>query len=195
MHAISGTALSWFSSYLTINTVNHRRWPCLTSLNKPFLWCATGYRVGPISLHPLHETSFWHDQSHSSESQSFADDTQLQVSVPPPNIQSAISFMKTCLSDIQTWMLENKLKLNNDETEALLVRSSSKSFSICLWLWNLFFFFCWKSWFLPRRKHECRTAHKECLPIGILWTSLYQNNLDFFSRWLYKNTCVCLCPL
>ncbi|WP_419612594.1 reverse transcriptase domain-containing protein, partial [Thiolapillus sp.] len=69
-------------------------------------------------------------QCHSIESQSFADDTQLQVSVPPSNIQSAISSLETCLSDIQTWMLENKLKLNNDKTEALLLRSSSKSFSV-----------------------------------------------------------------
>ena len=44
--------------------------------------------------------------------------------------QSAISSLETCLSDIQTWMLENKRKLNNDKTEALLLRSSSKSFSV-----------------------------------------------------------------
>ena len=54
-------------------------------------------------------------QCHSIESQSFMDDTQLQVSVPPPSIRSAISFLETCLSDIQTWMLENKLKLSNDK--------------------------------------------------------------------------------
>ena len=44
-------------------------------------------------------------QCHSIESQSFADDTQLQASVPPSNIQSAISSLETILSDIQTWML------------------------------------------------------------------------------------------
>ena len=31
---------------------------------------------------------------------------------------------------MQTWMLENKLTPNNDKTEALLVRSFSKSFSV-----------------------------------------------------------------
>ena len=69
-------------------------------------------------------------QCHLIKSQSFADDTQLQVRVPPSNIQFAISSLETCLSDIQTWMLENKLKLNNDKIEALLLRSSSKSFSV-----------------------------------------------------------------
>ena len=60
-------------------------------------------------------------QCHSTESQSFVNDTQLQVSASPLNTQSAISSLETFLSDIQTWMLENKLKLNNDKTEALLV--------------------------------------------------------------------------
>ena len=43
---------------------------------------------------------------------------------------SAISFLEICLSDTQTRMLENRLKLSNDKTEALLMRSSSKSFSV-----------------------------------------------------------------
>ena len=47
-------------------------------------------------------------------------------SVPGP-----LSCLETCLLGIQTWMLENKLKLNNDETEAILLRLSSKSFSVC----------------------------------------------------------------
>ena len=66
-------------------------------------------------------------QCHSIES-NFADDTQLQVSVPLPNIQSAISSLETRLSDIQTWMLETKL--NTGKTEALLRCSSSKSLSV-----------------------------------------------------------------
>ena len=54
--------------------------------------------------------------------------TQLQVTVPPLNIQSAISSLETSLSDIQTWMLENKL---NNKKEAQLKCSSSKTFSVC----------------------------------------------------------------
>ena len=50
-------------------------------------------------------------QMDKQESQFFADDTQLQVSVPPSIIQSAISSLEICLSNIQTWMLENNLNL------------------------------------------------------------------------------------
>ena len=131
MYGISGIALSWFSSYLTNRTQlvivdGHVAQVSSLSYGVP-----QGSVFGPILFilytKPLSDLI----QCHSIESQSFADDTQLQVSVPPSNIQSAISSLETCLSDIQTWMLENKLKLNNDKTEALLLRSSSKSFSVC----------------------------------------------------------------
>ena len=48
-----------------------------------------------------------------------------------PSIEHSIcNIFSGNLSDIQTWMLENKLKLNNDKAEVLLLRSSSKSFSV-----------------------------------------------------------------
>ena len=132
------------------------------------------------------------------ESQSFADDTQLQASVPPPNIQSAISALETCLSDIQTWMLENRLKLNNDKTEALLVRSFSKSF----WVLKPTTIGCEISFSSSARnlgfyirddmsvelhiKNVCRSAYSELRRISTVRHLLSADN---------KNTCVRLCPL
>ena len=125
------SGISWFSSYLTDRTqsiIVDDHVPQVSSLS---YGVPQGSVSGPILFilytKPLSDLI----QCHSIESQSFADDTQLQVSVRPSNIQSAISSLQTCLSDIQTWMLKNKLKLNNDKTEALLLRSSSKSFSVC----------------------------------------------------------------
>ena len=68
-------------------------------------------------------------------------------------------------------------------------------YHLCLWPWNLFFFFCQKSWFLHRRCHGRRTAEKDRLLIGLLWTSSYQHNSASSFRWLCKNACVRLCPL
>ena len=36
--------------------------------------------------------------------------------------------MQTCISDGKTWLMQNKLKLNNDKTEALLVKSQKTIF-------------------------------------------------------------------
>ena len=130
MYGISGTALSWFSSYLTNRTLS----------------LIVDDKVSQVSSFPLvcHKVLCWAHFSWSSTENLFltwfsvillslnvfVDDTQLQVSVPPSSIQSAVSSLETCLWDIQTWILENKLKLNNDKTEALLLRSASKCFSV-----------------------------------------------------------------
>ena len=128
MYGISGTALSWFTSYLTNRTQSvivddHASQVCTLSYGVP-----QGSVFGPILFilytKPLSDLI----KCHCIESQSFVDNTQLQVSVPASNIQSAIFSLETCLSDIQTWMLENKL--NNGKTEALLLHSSSKSYSV-----------------------------------------------------------------
>ena len=140
-------------------------------------------------------------QCHSIESQSFADDTQLQASVPPSNIQSAISSLETCLSEIQTWMLENKLKLNNYKTEALLLRSSSKPFSVGKPT-TISVYGCEISFSSSARnlgyyirddmnvelhiKNVCRSAYSELRRISTVRHLLSAD---------YKNTCVRLCPL
>ena len=45
-------------------------------------------------------------------------------------MQNTINSVEDCISDIMSWMLENKLKLNNDKTEALLMYSPFKSFPV-----------------------------------------------------------------
>ena len=50
----------------------------------------------------------------------------------------------------------------------LLSPFQSPSLLPSLWLRNIFFFFCQKSWFLFQRWHKHGTAHKERLPIDLL---------------------------
>jgi hypothetical protein len=54
----------------------------------------------------------------------YADDTQLYVSFSPDSSASmelALNSMTNCLADIRKWMLTDKLKLNDDKTELLLI--------------------------------------------------------------------------
>ncbi|XP_062818981.1 probable RNA-directed DNA polymerase from transposon BS isoform X1 [Anolis carolinensis] len=50
----------------------------------------------------------------------YADDTQLYYSFPP-NSKEAAQTLNRCLAAVSNWMRANKLKLNPDKTEALLV--------------------------------------------------------------------------
>ena len=102
---------------------------------------------------------------------------------------------------VESLMLENKLKLNNDKRghpPALIFQvlfSLQTYYHLCLWLWNIFFFFCQKSWFLHQRWHERGTSHKEHLPIGLLWTPPYQHNSASSFSWLQKHVCPSLSSL
>ena len=50
---------------------------------------------------------------------------QLNISFNSCNINSAIETIQHCTNDIQSWMVQNKLQLNEGKTEALLVATSS----------------------------------------------------------------------
>ena len=52
----------------------------------------------------------------------FADDIQIKTSILPQQVHSAISSVKTCISDVIYWMIENKLQLNDEKMECLLIR-------------------------------------------------------------------------
>ena len=64
---------------------------------------------------------------HSVNHQLFADDTQLQKSAPFIEIDNLIEELRACADDIKACMTENQLKLNNDNTEALLFSLVSSS--------------------------------------------------------------------
>ena len=50
--------------------------------------------------------------------ESFADDTQ--GSSKPQHAQHTINTIQNCIQGIRGWMLKNKLKLNDEKTEAIL---------------------------------------------------------------------------
>ena len=56
----------------------------------------------------------------------YADDTQLYISLTPSNFATAISTLQKCLTDVQSWMATNKLKLNPDKTEFILLGTKSQ---------------------------------------------------------------------
>ena len=41
-------------------------------------------------------------------------------------IDTSVQSMQDCISDVKTWMTSNKLKLNDDKTECLLIVSNRK---------------------------------------------------------------------
>ena len=121
-YGISELALGWFKSYLSGrthlvkvgNTLSH---PAALQYGVP-----PGSVLGPIlfSLYTNPIGSIIH--SHRRINYHFyAHDTQLCITVSPENFSHSIQKLKNCLNDIQNFMFANKLKLNPDKTEFILI--------------------------------------------------------------------------
>uniref|UniRef100_A0A674N4B1 Reverse transcriptase domain-containing protein n=1 Tax=Takifugu rubripes TaxID=31033 RepID=A0A674N4B1_TAKRU len=59
-------------------------------------------------------------RSHGISFHSYADDTQLYIAVAPDDT-GPVDALFNCILDIQSWMAENFLQLNQDKTEALVI--------------------------------------------------------------------------
>ena len=77
-------------------------------------------------------------QKHGISCHTYADDTQLYLTFRPGvDINNVCSRLEECICDIKRWMLCNKLKLNDEKTEVLLLGSPyflKKVPSITLWI-------------------------------------------------------------
>ena len=62
--------------------------------------------------------------SYSIIHHSFADDLQLQMSAPHDKISELLHSMQSCISDIKAWATANMLRLDDNQTELMLVTSN-----------------------------------------------------------------------
>ena len=122
-YGISELALGWFRSYLSGsphsvkvgNTLSH---PATLQYGVP-----QGSVLGSIlfSLYTNSISSIIHSHNHHF----YADDTQLYITLTPTNFSHSIQKLKNCLNDFQNFMFANKLKLNPEKTEFILIGSKN----------------------------------------------------------------------
>ena len=78
--------------------------------------CTTRISVGPSALPDLPPTLRNTDKKAWSRTPCLCDDTQLYISIKPINQRVGdigVAKLENCLTDIYTWMSQNKLKLND----------------------------------------------------------------------------------
>ena len=108
-YGVSGTALSWFSSYLTDRQQRVKIVDCLSTSLPTSCGVPQGSVHGPF-LFTLFTTPL------SSVIQSHSLDTQIYISLATPDTNHSLNQLMDCLQDIFHSMNDNKLKLNTDET-------------------------------------------------------------------------------
>jgi hypothetical protein len=119
---LSDTVLSWFSSYLSDRFQRVLVNQCFSAETPLLCGVPQGSVLGPVlfSLYtkPLSELI----SSFSVDHHFFADDSELYSKIPvePNAALAAIQNIEQCCLAIKSWMNTNKLKLNDQKTEALL---------------------------------------------------------------------------
>ena len=117
----NGTVLSWFSSYLNERTQCVKIDNVLSSdVTLPY-GVPQGSVLGPL-LYTLYTAPLGKlIKNYDLKYHFYADDTQLYLSIEPSNVNDLIFTLEQCIEDVKAWMHVNKLKLNDDKTEAILI--------------------------------------------------------------------------
>ena len=116
-YGISGTALSWFSSYLTDRYQRVKITNCFSGA-LPTLGSIFGPLLFTLYTSPLSSVIQTHNLDHHLYA---ADDTQIYYYLATPDTNCSLNQLRDCLQNLFHWTTNSKLKLNANKTEFLII--------------------------------------------------------------------------
>ena len=121
---VSGKVLDWFASYLSNRSQKVTVDGVLSDRFGIDFGVPQGSCLGPLLFVIYSSKLFNIVNRHLPNVHAYADDTQLYLAFKPGNYANetaAVSSIQSCIRDLQNWMLMDKLKLNPEKTEFLIL--------------------------------------------------------------------------
>jgi hypothetical protein len=129
MYGITGVALNWFRSYLTNRTQRVYLHGTYSDVFQLPHGVPQGSCLGPL-LFSLYASKLLEIvKTHLPDVHAYADDFQIYLSFKPSSATSeeeAIAAIEKCIEDIRRWTIVDKLKLNDDKTEFIIIGTSAQ---------------------------------------------------------------------
>ena len=120
---LSGTALNILRSYLLNRTQKVSIHNIFSNVSELLYGVPQGSVLGPLifCIYTLPLCAIL--RHHNIDYHIYADDTQLYCCFDNDNSSEVLAKMMSCISDIRSWMIRNKLKINDEKTEFLMLSS------------------------------------------------------------------------
>ena len=117
---LRGVALDWFASYLTARTQSVKVSGVMSQSLTLHCGVPQGSVLGPtlFTVYTANEIGQIIRQ-HDLDFYLYADDSQLKISFRIPDSLASIHQLEACIDEVDTWMVTNRLRLNNGKTDVL----------------------------------------------------------------------------
>ena len=125
---LSGSVLSMLESYLQGRTQCVSINNILSDLSELVYGVPQGSVLGPTIFCTYTIPLGAILRKHNMQFHLYADDTQLYCASEIDSCADTMKSIESCISDIRSWMISSKLKINDDKTEFLVISSSHLSF-------------------------------------------------------------------